>query len=89
MRPLCGAGVDTYAHLETYVGGAQIGKAIQKVRLGETEMLTAMALIRVTEGQRAIRIKLTTSAAALLLGDISSVALFVPDSLAKVSVVHF
>lgn len=84
-----GPSVETNIHIETYVDGGMIGKAIQIVPAGYDQTLTAMALIRVPKGKHTIRVRVETYDAALVLGDITSYALFLPDAMAAGSVIHF
>jgi len=77
---------DTNAELAVSVDGARIGRSVVAIRQGAAEVVSCSAAIRVAPGLRRVAASLHPYDAGLKVGDHSVVSLFVPETMAGITV---
>jgi hypothetical protein len=77
---------DTNVELVVSVDGARIGRAVVEIRQGAAEVVSCTAAIRVAPGLRRVTASLHPYDAGLKVGDHSVVSLFVPETMASITV---
>jgi hypothetical protein len=77
---------DTNVELAVSVDGARIGRSVVEVRQGAAEVASCTAAIRVAPGLRRVSASLHPYDAGLKVGDHSVVSLFVPETMAGITV---
>jgi hypothetical protein len=77
---------DTNVEMTVSVDGARIGRSVVEIRQGAVDVVSCTAAIRVAPGLRRVSATLHPYDAGLKVGDRSVVSLFVPGSMATITV---